>query len=83
MRRNEEQRHIHTAVIKARGRVAALALVLIGQVDGALLPDVLQDRLLGALQRVVPCQSKPCSCQHADRARCYLQLKHIALCQRR
>ena len=59
VRRDEEQRHVYAAVIKARGGVAALALVLISQVDGALLPDVLQDRLLGALQRVVPCQDTP------------------------
>ncbi len=57
VRRDEEQRHVHAAVVEARGGVAALALVLVGQVDGALLPDVLQDGLLGALQRVVPCRT--------------------------
>ena len=55
---NEEQRHIDAAVIKLATRVIALDLMLIGQINGALLPDVLQDWLLGGLQCVVACRHK-------------------------
>ena len=56
--RDEEQGHVDAAVVQLAAGVVALDLVLVSQIDGALLPDVLQDGLLGGLQCVVACAAE-------------------------
>jgi len=63
VRRDEEKCNIYSGVLEPFGEViGALSLVLVGQIDGALLPDVLQDWLFGVLLCVVPCQRIEAQC---------------------